>query len=336
MAYATPTEFWRKALPPDTLLGEQGIRPGPWTDPALTGVGLGTLALWERSNPHDAYQLRAQVARAGELHEPGYVNPGLPPQIRVSLDGGATWSRRLDPDAAGRIEVLDGGLVLQLSNGTQGAPVTIGAGNAALVFTPLRAGGSVRVLVGPVLAHAFRDGALVLTVANTTTATDAAAYLQQQAGPAAYASCAAGGDGSGVVQAAALTPLPFVSFAAGDVWAVTTTPSPDVVDALATASDLVDGYLRGTLTLPLTSWGQDLRRVVCCLARWELLVRRGLDQHQDVQIYHPDRLGVTGWLRAVQTGNLKITADETPPGVSFPLLVTPIDPLSREAGSFPI
>lgn len=337
--YATPADLWQLALPPDSLYGEQGIEPGPSTDPARTsGSGLGSVLVWERSNPRSDFAVRLLVASGGELNQDGYLNPGPEPTFRISLDAGVGYSRLLRPDRNGRIDYTRGGFGLVLANGTSGAPVTIGSGNASLVYTPKRAGGSVQVLVGTTLSCSITEGALVLTVTGTTTAAQAAAYLLQQARVLEYMGVAAGGDGSGAVLAAAKQGLAFSSFTTGDVWSFSTTASPDVLAALRVASALAEGYLPGSYTLPLLSWGDDLRRAVCWLARWELLCRRGLDKAQDAERYDPEKQGVLGWLREVRDGTTKLATEavESAPGVSFPLLVQPIDPLSEEAGSFPI
>lgn len=338
MPYADPPDLWVHALPPDALFGEQGIEAGTFTDPVrASGTGLGQVLCWERSHPRGTFAVRVQVATGGELNETGYLNPGKEPTFRVSLDGGVTYGVILRPDATKRINYVKGGVGLVLENGTLGDPVTFGAGNAAMVFTPRRAGCAVQIVVGTALSHVFKEGALILTVGVATTSAQAVAYLEDKADAAGdYMTFAAGGNGSGVVQAAAKTALPFASFVTGDVWSFATTPSPDIVEALAAASDLMDGYLAGTYTLPLLAWGKDLRAVCCVLARWTLLVRRGLDPGQDAERYDPEKLGTMEWLRSVQGGNLKPKLTETPPPVLFPLLVPPVDPLSEEAGSFPI
>ena len=338
MPYADPPDLWIHALPPDALFGEQGIEAGTFTDPTrTTGTGLGQVLCWERSHPRGTFAVRVQVASGGELNETGYLNPGPEPTFRVSLDGGVSYGVILRPDATKRINYVKGGVGLVLQNGTLGDPVTFGTGNASVIFTPRRAGCSVQIVSGTALSHVFKEGALILTVGAATTSAEAVAYLEDKADAAAdYVAWAAGGNGSGVVQAAAKAALPFASFVTGDVWSFATTPSPDITAALRAASDKMDGYLRGTFRLPLTAWGDDLRAVCCVLARWALLIRKGLDQGADVDRYSPEKLGTMDWLRAVQTGNLTPTATETPPPVLFPLLVPPIDPLSPEAGSFPI
>ena len=39
--YATPSDLWTLALPPDALFNEQNIEPGPWTE----GSGLGIASI---------------------------------------------------------------------------------------------------------------------------------------------------------------------------------------------------------------------------------------------------------------------------------------------------
>lgn len=338
--YAVPSDLWTLALPPDSLFGEQGIEPGTWTDPVRSGgTGLGSVVVWEGSHPRSEFPVRVLVVAGGELNETGYLNPGAEPTFRISIDGGTTYSRILRPLPSGRIDHVRGGFGVVMKNGTSGSPITVGSGNAALVVTPKRAGGSIQIAVGSTLTHSFKEGALLLTVANTTTATAAAAYVMGLPLVTAYMGVVAGGDGSGIVQAAARTALPFASFVTGDVWSFATSASPDIVSALQVASDLADGYLAGSYRLPLLEWGADLKLRVCELARWHLLVRRGLDSKQDFQIYNPEKEdgpGTMAWLRGVQGGNVRPICKETPPPVLFPLLVNPVDPLSEEAGSFPV
>lgn len=334
MSYATPSEFWKYAAPPDSLFEESGFEPGVVGAVTATVTGLGSLVVSPTSDPRDAWSVKIKCVTAGELNS-NYVNPGAEPTFQVSYDGGTTYFWQvLKPDAAGQLLVVKGGFSLLLANGTIGSPVTIGAGDASLIFTPLRAGGSVKIVVGTTLSHTLYDGALTLTVTGTTTATAAAAYLNGYSAVTSYMTIAAGGTGAGAVAAAALTALPFVSFAANDTWAFSTTPSPDIVSAIQVGNDLADGYLGDTYNLPLTAWGGDLTQAVCDIARWNLFKRRGLDKDQAYAVYEPK--ASMDWLDKVSKGMLKLKVTETPPTRSFPKLNAQIPPLSREADAFPI
>ncbi len=47
--------------------------------------------------------------------------------------------------------------------------------------------------------------------------------------------------------------------------------SADIAAALDAASSLASGYLAAQYTLPLASWGDDLRRAVCMIAAYDLI-----------------------------------------------------------------
>ena len=210
--------------------------------------------------------------------------------------------------------------------------MTIGIGNASLVFTPLRAGCSVVITVGSALTHAYINGALALTVTNATTAAQAAAYLNTFSVITDYMIIAAGGNGAGVVQAAAFTAIPFASFVTNTTYAFSTTPSIDIVAALQLQSDYMNGYLSESFTLPLLEWGQDVRFCCCVLARWHLYVRRGLDPKQDFAVFDPNgALGTQKWLEGVANGNVRPVVTESAPATQFSLLIAQQDPLDYVA-----
>lgn len=343
MAYSTVEKLWRRALPPASLFEDDTFQPGSISDISHTGTGGGLLDLGPRSNPRGSFALQVKCTRGGECNSLGVVNTGPLPQFRISLDGGLTWSRPLTPDPNGRIPYLDGGFDLVLTNAESGAPVTIGTGNAALVFTPLYAGCAVQIALGTKLGHTFYGGAappvaqgrrLLLTVTGTTTAAEAAAYLQGQAQVADYLAVAAGGTGAGAVLGAALTPIPLASFVVNDVYAAAVQPSPDLQLALEDAFAFVNGYLRDTYDLPISGWGGDLELAECRIARWNLIQKKG--QQDKYPNFDPQKLGTMDWLTDVAGGTINLGVQETPPTRSFPLLVPPVDPLSAEAGAFPI
>lgn len=86
--------------------------------------------------------------------------------------------------------------------------------------------------------------------------------------------------------------------------------------ALRACSAMVDGRLTATMTLPLSKWDEDLRAIVCDLAVWRLLRRRGFNPESPV-----DSTIRQAWqdamnqLRDVQTEKSELagaTTDATP------------------------
>lgn len=72
--------------------------------------------------------------------------------------------------------------------------------------------------------------------------------------------------------------------------------------ALEAASRVADSYLQARYKLPLTAWGDDLRRAVAIIAAYDLLAGRGFtpegaDEH--VRLRYEDALR---WLRDVSLG----------------------------------
>lgn len=76
--YATPSNMWEMALPPDTLFNDQGIEAGAWSDPVFTGVGTGFLDVSLNSNPRSEFSVIVKCVKAGELNVYGFINPGSP------------------------------------------------------------------------------------------------------------------------------------------------------------------------------------------------------------------------------------------------------------------
>lgn len=75
--------------------------------------------------------------------------------------------------------------------------------------------------------------------------------------------------------------------------------------ALAAASSVARGYLREKFALPLASWGDDLRRAVCAIAAYDLMVSRGFapgvanDEH--LRLRQEDAMR---WLRDISSGSV--------------------------------
>jgi hypothetical protein len=109
------------------------------------------------------------------------------------------------------------------------------------------------------------------------------------------------------------------SFIATNTWSFTTSASPDCIRALSRSSRFVENYLQDTYQLPYTSWGDDLRGVVCEMARWYLIRRRGLHQNQDMVAYKPDE--AMHWLTEVAKGNIQPAIIEKNGAYLFPDVV---------------
>lgn len=337
-AYLTPAVLRRLCLS-SGLFQDSSFDPGTIGDVTASGAGLGTLRAARESRPWDAFNVRVECVTGGELNDDVAPNPGQQPTFRVSLDGGQSYDLPREPDRAGQVLSKPGGFSLQLRNGAAGAPVTLGTGDAALVVTPRRAGASLQVAVGAALGlQGAETGALTLTVGSATTAAQAAAYVAAQSAAGTWASVIAGGDGSGAVQAAARTALPFVSFPAGALWSFSTAASPDLLEAIEVAGAIADGYFAAVWRLPLSGWGKDVEQRVGELARWHLLTKRGMDPGQDVARFDPNaRTGGPGtcrWLQDVAAGLVRPRGiiQATPPAPAFPDIVEPVDYLSADGG----
>lgn len=50
--------------------------------------------------------------------------------------------------------------------------------------------------------------------------------------------------------------------------------------ALVAASAIADSYLQSRYSLPLTTWGRDLTRIICTIAAYDLLTSRGFGMTQ--------------------------------------------------------
>lgn len=340
--YSTPEKFWRRTLLPVALFEDETFQPGQISDVQHTGTGLGSIELGPRSNPRGTYSLRVQVAAGGELPTEGVINVASLPRVKISLDGGVTYSRTITPDANGRIPYVDGGFDLILKNGAAGSSVTIGTGDAALVFTPLQAGITVSIKTGTKPGYNFYPGSarpqqgrrLDITVTGTDTAAQVASSLSYTSGNATleqYVSVAYGGAGTGAVLPAGPTPLPYASFVASDTFSAALLPSPDILEALQWGGAKCNGYLRRVYNLPLRAWNEDLEVAEEELARWRLISRKG--QQDKYKNFDPVAIGTMKYLEDVGNGQVDPGCTETPPGVSFATMV-PAKPVLD--GSWPI
>lgn len=92
--------------------------------------------------------------------------------------------------------------------------------------------------------------------------------------------------------------------------------------SLLSTTGLADSYLSGQYTLPLVSWGDELRRCVGHITAYDLMVTRGFnpdDHDEEIRLRYKDALE---WLKMIRDGKL------SPPDI--------IDttPTVNEAGSF--
>lgn len=339
-AHITTDELFKYALPPEILFAPGRSDPGTVTEPvaAVGNVGLGTLRVVRGgpgkngSNPRDTWAVKARVTTAGEVNSPGVINLAGTPRLAISLDNGATYGPDLEPDDTGRISHERSGLILMMVNGTLGAAVVFGSGNAALSIRPKQYGQSLAIVAGSALAVAFdrETGQLTLTVATGSTASAAATALNESGWAI---SAAAGGTGLGVVQVAARQDLPFVSFAVGDAWTMSTEPSADATLMIEAVSSAIDEALASTLALP-ADVSPNVKQKVAKLVRWEWISKYGMQSEKDAMGLEPK--DVYKWMEAVADGTYIPTGmSEAANAINFPDRVTPPDPflLARDGGS---
>lgn len=81
------------------------------------------------------------------------------------------------------------------------------------------------------------------------------------------------------------------------------------VDACLSAADEVDGYLNARYTMPLTSWGDDLRRQAAAVAAAVVFNVRGANPDGPDALIYDARSRALQWLDRVQAGRL------APPGL---------------------
>lgn len=99
--------------------------------------------------------------------------------------------------------------------------------------------------------------------------------------------------------------------------ALTNVPSAALDEALDAASAIADSYLQGQYVLPLSQWGYDLVRAVCCIAAWDCLTARGYNPQSqgDANVYKRSEDALK-WLDEVSKGMqtpLNILDASTPP-----------------------
>jgi phage gp36-like protein len=108
----------------------------------------------------------------------------------------------------------------------------------------------------------------------------------------------------------------------------------DQDSALDAASQVADGYLGAKFVLPLTAWGEDLKRAVCDFAAWILIKRRGFSpQNADGGMIREAYDDSVEWFKGVAAGKVVPSSvrDSEPSGanntttgqIDTPFIVSP-------------
>lgn len=106
------------------------------------------------------------------------------------------------------------------------------------------------------------------------------------------------------------------SFVIGDVFAFSTTASPEILAQIDAAGAEADGYFADVFKLPLSAWGMDIKRAVGLLARDNLTANRGF---ADYETFSKARKEAERWLERVALGELQPSVTEAAGGgVVFP------------------
>lgn len=94
--------------------------------------------------------------------------------------------------------------------------------------------------------------------------------------------------------------------------------APKLDAAITGASGLIDSYLKGRFTLPLISWGSDLRRAAAIITVYDVIQTRGYNPNEDSE---DDQLrlrylDVIQWLRDIAAEKATPTVEDSAPGAS--------------------
>ncbi len=95
-------------------------------------------------------------------------------------------------------------------------------------------------------------------------------------------------------------------------------PSEELIAKIDWASDLIDGYLRGPYTLPLVSWGSEIRGCCAVLAAWEAIRVRGVRPDESGQ-KHPLEVAADKhikWLLQISGGSVHPEVTDSAPGAA--------------------
>ena len=111
--------------------------------------------------------------------------------------------------------------------------------------------------------------------------------------------------------ALSFTPGAAPSFAVGDVFAFSTTASPEILAQIEAASAEADGYMGDVFALPLSAWDTSIKRYVGLLARDNLASNRGMP---GVEEFAAGRKDAIKWWTQVALGNVKPRVTEAAGG----------------------
>lgn len=100
----------------------------------------------------------------------------------------------------------------------------------------------------------------------------------------------------------------------------------DKTAALEAASRVADSYLAARSSVPLSTWGTDLRAAVCQLAAYDLLTKIGFDSPGDGSSFRQRRDDALAWLRDVSKGVAVISGGATTPAPIAAARVSTSDP----------
>lgn len=120
-------------------------------------------------------------------------------------------------------------------------------------------------------------------------------------------------------------------YVAGDEFAGSTRPSPDVEALIAVESDHADGYLVGSFgtLLPLTAWGEELEYAVAVGVRWRMIQKAGVAEQ--LKAYEPDgefyRRCARGDLTNHPSYRPSLARGTGNAQANFPLVRAPRDPM---------
>jgi hypothetical protein len=113
---------------------------------------------------------------------------------------------------------------------------------------------------------------------------------------------------------------PAPSFVAGDTWAFTTAPSPDIEEIIGGVEDEIIEAAAGSFDPEITAVPRNWTKHAAWMARWELYCKIGVQRQQDLKAHYPKR--AYEWMEGLRGGRNAVKAAargvvEKAPGTSF-------------------